>query len=35
LVAIISSGLALTTLYFWRGVGGRINPISPRTIEND
>jgi hypothetical protein len=32
LVAIMSSLLAISTLYFWRGVSGRINaPVPPTT----
>ena len=35
LVAIVSSSLALTTLYFWRGVGGRINAPAPPAAAGD
>jgi hypothetical protein len=30
-VAIVSSILALSTLYFWRGVKGRVNPAPSAT----
>ena len=35
LVAIVSSSLALTTIYFWRGVGGRINAPAPPAAAGD
>jgi len=31
-VALVSSALALSTLYFWRGVGGRINGPAARPL---